>query len=586
MNTKTLSQAFAIVIVTSASTFGCNGIRNQCTDFEDNDGDGLIDSNDPGCQSVAEISAARSANCSQQDTGLSGTNPACQVGTGGAKESDDPQCFDRVDNDGDGLIDLDDPGCSSIFDNTEENPECSDGIDNDGDGLIDYQQDPGCAGNMRYNSEANDPQCQDQRDNDGDGLIDFPADLGCTSVSDTSELNPECFDGRDNDGDGRTDFGSDPDCTSLLDTREAAVECGDGVDNDRDGLIDFPEDPGCLGRSDESEINPECSDLRDNDGDGLVDFGGPNPDPGCSSPLDTSEAEPACSDGLDNDGDGLIDMTDPGCDSDVDTSEFDAECRDGADNDGDGLIDFSNDPGCFSLDDTHEGSGEHTCLDNLDNDGDRLIDWPSDPDCPSPTSNAEGAISDCDDGIDNDGDGLIDRTIAGFNEGDPACDGGFAFERLDPVCNDKLDNDGDGRADFAGVDLNGDGLFDRPGEFPPDFGCANANHFRESPEPQCSDGIDNDGDGTADWNGIDVNGDGIFDTAAGELPPDFACSGDPRSQDESDPEQCRDGVDNDGDGLIDFQPQFLPNSGGLNPNYDSRDLDCDNAFDNTEASDA
>ena len=47
-------------------------------------------------------------------------------------------CNDGVDADGDGLIDTEDPGCSTAFDNDEYHvPECQDGIDNDGDGWID-----------------------------------------------------------------------------------------------------------------------------------------------------------------------------------------------------------------------------------------------------------------------------------------------------------------------------------------------------------------------------------------------------------------------------------------------------------------
>lgn len=63
-------------------------------------------------------------------------------------------CSDGVDNDGDGLIDMADPGCSSPQDDNESNtvtlPQCSDGIDNDGDGLIDLA----------------DPDCQNSSDND------------------------------------------------------------------------------------------------------------------------------------------------------------------------------------------------------------------------------------------------------------------------------------------------------------------------------------------------------------------------------------------------------------------------------------
>lgn len=59
-----------------------------------------------------------------------------------------PECNDGIDNDGDGLIDLLDPDCSSKADTTESGsgstPQCSDGVDNDADGRIDLL-DPGCA---------------------------------------------------------------------------------------------------------------------------------------------------------------------------------------------------------------------------------------------------------------------------------------------------------------------------------------------------------------------------------------------------------------------------------------------------------
>ena len=56
-----------------------------------------------------------------------------------------PECRDGVDNDGDGLIDMADFGCSQPDDAGEfPNPRCSDGIDNDGDTFIDFPDDPEC----------------------------------------------------------------------------------------------------------------------------------------------------------------------------------------------------------------------------------------------------------------------------------------------------------------------------------------------------------------------------------------------------------------------------------------------------------
>src|SRR6187401_1563604 len=53
-------------------------------------------------------------------------------------------------------------------------------------------------------------------------------------------------------------------------------------------------------------------------------------------------------------------------------------------------------------------------------------------------------------------------------------------------CSDGVDNDGDGRVDYD------------PGGAADDFGCSSANDNSESPNPECADGIDNDLDGKID----------------------------------------------------------------------------------------
>ena len=65
------------------------GYRSQCTNGTDDDGDGYIDANDPGCE----------------------------VGPNYWDESAEPlegfltECADGIDNDGDGAIDVNDSGC-------------------------------------------------------------------------------------------------------------------------------------------------------------------------------------------------------------------------------------------------------------------------------------------------------------------------------------------------------------------------------------------------------------------------------------------------------------------------------------------
>ncbi|MCB9548159.1 MAG: hypothetical protein H6706_20270 [Myxococcales bacterium] len=59
-----------------------------------------------------------------------------------------PACSDGRDNDGDGRVDLDDPGCAAPEDESEGDPvplpTCADGLDNDDDGLVDFPADPDC----------------------------------------------------------------------------------------------------------------------------------------------------------------------------------------------------------------------------------------------------------------------------------------------------------------------------------------------------------------------------------------------------------------------------------------------------------
>jgi len=63
---------------------------------------------------------------------------------------------------------------------------CDDGLDNDSDGLIDAQ-DPGCAG-TEDNNEGQPASCNDALDNDSDGLIDLN-DPGCSAAGDDTEWN-------------------------------------------------------------------------------------------------------------------------------------------------------------------------------------------------------------------------------------------------------------------------------------------------------------------------------------------------------------------------------------------------------------
>jgi hypothetical protein len=349
--------------------------------------------------------------------------------------------------------------------------------------------------------------------------------------------------------------------------------CSDGMDNDGDGQVDDA-DTNCA-RTDGEYESGECQDEEDNDGDGLIDA----EDPDCLTaggvydPTDVDEGA-ACSDNVDNDGDGWIDfsnpaapgLVDPGCESANDSSEggFDAsfDCNDGIDSDFDGLID-RDDPGCESgSDDSEEGD---TCSDGIDNNGDGWIDA-EDLSC-RPGRNTplaawiggtrgEVAYSwidainfQCSDStagglsvLDNDNDGDA-------NAADAQCLYGWdpSGEAATPAqCSDRIDNDGDGWIDWPSADLP-------PGGSDPD--CISPNH----PENgnivggTCNDGLDNDGDGWIDAaDPVCLSGSQNETIVAGTVQYSALA--------------CNNNIDDDGDGDI-----------------DSDDVDCVSGKDNSEA---
>ena len=122
----------------------------------------------------------------------------------------------------------------------------------------------------------------------------------------------------------------------------------------------------------------------------------------------------------------------------------------------------------------------------------------------------------------------------------------------DPDCSDLLDNDGDGKADY-----------------PSDPGCADANDSTESPDPgsnpACSDGLDNDGDGRTDY------------------PSDPGCSGvrDVSESPDPAPAECSDGLDNDGDGRTDYPSDpGCSGAGDVTESPDPAPAACSDALDN------
>ncbi len=213
----------------------CSSPFTACANGYDDDGDGFIDDQDPECHSLE--SPSEHPNCEDgidnDGDGLvdyqsdNSGDPDCNDFTGHGELS---ECDDGIDNDGDGFADFGlDPGCSTLDDQHEE-AECGDGIDNEPvpDGLIDLD-DPDCT-SLEDNAEDV-RQCSDNVDNDGEPGVDFI----------------------DANGDGIADSGSDPDCRNPYDNTEDTRQCSDGIDNNGNNGTDYPNDPGCEDFDDDSE---------------------------------------------------------------------------------------------------------------------------------------------------------------------------------------------------------------------------------------------------------------------------------------------------------------------------------------------
>ncbi|MET0406273.1 MAG: hypothetical protein ABW123_27895 [Cystobacter sp.] len=250
--------------------------ESACNNGLDDDGDGFVDCGDPGCMQFSKVNYSAA---------VPPVLASCQGKGQGRGEAGADKCSDRTDNDGDGLADCQDPGCSgesvcnlgpelALTSGIEESTQaaCTDGIDNDLDGATDCA-DRECQVNPRVTAcggERTLRQCTDGVDNDGDGRVDC-ADSGCSDNPYVKVCEPQyypflkesstatCSDSLDNDGDGFTDCKdfqclNNPLVVGVCGAQENTLEaCSDGVDNDGDGRVDCQED-SC-------EFNPFHGDL-------------------------------------------------------------------------------------------------------------------------------------------------------------------------------------------------------------------------------------------------------------------------------------------------------------------------------------
>ncbi len=378
-------------------------------------------------------------------------------------------CSDGLDNDGDGLVDFpEDPGCVSDTDETEESdpsPQCRDGRDNDNDGFTDYPSDPGCTAPNQDDevddcpSGPNCPECGNGKDDDMNGSTDYPDDPGCTAAADNTELinNPvACGAGlmvksipTTNTDDGMLDGTSTSLVTSpcgggagspavayqlYLQKPKVVVVSTDDANTTADTVIDIRKNEcttaaaevacndnivGSTGKASSVTVSLAAGNYyiivgaHDSSSGGAYSltvklFAGEG-----STCSQTTECGP-----------GLV------CRIPLNGTVLSCQqpkCKDGVDDDGDGKNDYPTDPGCITPDDNDEadscpGVGPNCpeCGDGVDNDSDTKTDYPMDTTCMAAGDSSEACVT-------TDGVTLLtspmtmDTTVGAFNDVHPAC---------------------------------------------------------------------------------------------------------------------------------------------------------------------
>jgi|GEM_PF-1421070 len=223
MNPRPPLLVAALAALAAACGDDRSSIGEICNNGFDDDGDGITDCFDPDCLGL----------------------PACTAGG----ESD---CGNGIDDEGDGWSDCGDPDCAADPGCLPES-DCANGADDDGDGRTDCA-DADCSVDPRCATRA-ETDCGNGIDDERDGWTDCgdpdcAADPGCLPESD-------CANGADDDGDGRTDC-ADADCASDPACRPES-DCANSADDDGDTLVDC-DDPDC---AIDPACAPACSDATD-----------------------------------------------------------------------------------------------------------------------------------------------------------------------------------------------------------------------------------------------------------------------------------------------------------------------------------
>jgi hypothetical protein len=394
-------------------------------------------------------------------------------------------------------------------DGPESGAACGNAVDDDGDTLIN----DGCpaVGGPTAETECGSSPALD---GDGDG---YPND-GCPAQG-GREIGSQCSNATDDDSDGLINDG----CPAAGPPNpESGAECNNTLDEDQDGFAN----DGCPAEGTPApESGTQCANAVDDDADGWVNDGCPA--------VAVAETGPQCANASDDDLDGFVN---DGCAAQGSAAEPIEDCYNGSDDDGDGVID----DGCPAMGPPRIESGAE-CENAIDEDGDGFVN----DGCPTAGPPTPEDPSQCGDYANS--DPQDDNAV---NDGCPAV-GGPELGCLNSV-------DDEDRPETTGAD--GDGAVNDG--CPSSSRVANGHYHTDFDLlAVCIGGVDNDGDGYCSLGGPGVPND-PSDSNAGRIPETYsqfrpfyvAHSGSGNNPPASrEPTQiCNDGIDNDGDTLIDL----------------------------------
>jgi hypothetical protein len=518
-------------------------------------------------------------------------------------------------------------------------PKCNDGIDNDGDGKTDYPADPGCYA-PNQDDETDDcpngptcPQCSNGQDDDMNGSTDYPNDPGCAFAADSDEYteNPVACGAQVHikhlplDGhvtgmlaSGTSNLQGACGGPGTEDVYELRIQHPKVVVATTDGsttadTVLYIRSASCMDPNMEVACDDDIStsdhsstvtasitqpgtyylvvDTKSSTGgqyDLHVQFlvgegdpcsGGDDCGPGlvCRVPLNGTTkvcAKHVCQDGVDDDGDGKNDYPDdPGCGSATDDDETDdcpsgpncPECGNGSDDDHDNHTDYPADTQCLAASSTSEACPTHEVIAALTQ--------------PTTMGDTSGATSDFDPtcaSATGQPDLAYRLDLPALSSLSVAIDTGFTWfsdlELLDATCGgtavacsyssisktnvtagtyylvvdgDYTNDSGPFTLTVSGTIKNGsscESALAQSGALTCALGyaCKGTMGSRTCQPAKCSNGMDDDGDGKIDY---------PFD-------PGCANAGDDDEADPASAPACSNSTDDDTDGATDFPADF------------------------------